>query len=262
MRATYTTRRRPSPGLPTPITRVATSRRLRSPIDHRFLSLPAGLPAPAHDVASQHVRDWGLCISILCPLPSIRSLCPPEGGAALRMVGPHPEHQDHPSQYHLPLHEHNASPAYVDTSVMRPEEDATRGRARSTRTPPASRSRVPRQGRSRAACTCPFSSQYPAQDQEALARSRVQSSCIARTGRLRPETASGSTRMIRATRGPGTAFLVIDLTNFSPQNRGNIDVLVILNNLCLRMLLRNLRAISYGFQLLLRGFHSFCKSLD
>ena len=52
------------------------------------------------------------------------------------------------------------------------------------------------------------------------------------------------------------------LTKFSPQNRGNIDVLVILNNLCLRMLLRNLRAISYGLQLLLRGFHSFCKSLD
>lgn len=52
------------------------------------------------------------------------------------------------------------------------------------------------------------------------------------------------------------------LTKFSPQNRRNIDALVILNNLCLRMLLRNLRAISYGFQLLLRGFHSFCKSLD
>lgn len=137
MRATCTIRRRPSPGLPTPVTRVATSRRLASPIDHRFLSLPAGLPAPDHDVASLHVRDWGPCISILHPAPSLWT---PEGGAALRMVGSHPEHQDHPSQHHLPLHERNASPACVDTSVMWPEKDASRGRARSTRTPPASRS--------------------------------------------------------------------------------------------------------------------------
>lgn len=161
-------------------------------------------------MASQHVRDWGLYISILRLLPPTPSLCPPEGGAALRTVGPHPEHQDHPSQHHLPLHELKASPAYVDTSVMRPGEDASRGRARSTRTPPASRSRGPRRGRSRAASTRPSSSPYSTRDQEALAPARLQSSSIARTGRLRPETASGSTWMTRATRGPGTTFPGID----------------------------------------------------
>lgn len=47
-------------------------------------------------------------------------------------------------------------------------------------------------------------------DHEAPAPSRVQSSSIARTGRPRPETASGSMRMTRAMRGPGTAFRGIE----------------------------------------------------
>lgn len=70
------------------------------------------------------------------------------------------------------------------------------------------------QGTKGGASTRPSSSPYSTRDQEALAPARIQSSSIARTGRPRPETASGSTWMTRATRGPGATFPGIDSQNF------------------------------------------------
>ena len=141
---------------------------------------------------------------------------------------------------------------------MWPERDAGRGRARSTRTPRASRpwgtkagaepsgAHAPSQLTTSRAITRPGTRQgselFHREDWEAEARNcfRVDEDDQGNEGSWH--------------RVPGNR-----VTNFSPQNRGNIDVLVILYNVCLTVLLRNLSAISYVLQLLIRGFHSYCK---